>query len=334
MSRKKSPKKPTVLTPVYALVGATEMTANALRELGSAKDEGAGTPSTREATPVLSRLRGDVVDIARGTTRVPGLAFGEVRSRYAEFTERGQKTVSGVVPIARKARDEGDAAVRAEEAKARREARRLARQAGATVSRGRDLAGQAVGEAGRTAERTLEVVRTEANHVVDAVSHPGRIKARPMRRAAVRAAAVSDTSVTSTSPAGGEAESTKVERPVAAGVEAGASTSARRSPRARKAAEGASKPATKRATKAAQASTPTTATTTAKKSAAKSTSAAKKSASKSATPSSGAPAAPKPKTAPRSAAKKTAASPAAGDSQPHLDVPTPADVARVVESDD
>ncbi|WP_052466528.1 hypothetical protein [Mobilicoccus massiliensis] len=329
-----------ILDPVYALVGATNLTAEALRELGS--KTGPRTTDEEPEARTLARLRHDVVDIARGTTRVPALAASEVFSRYAELAQRGQQAVADAVPTMRRASKEGEALARAEDARARREARRLARQAGATVDRGRAMAADAATDATRAAGRTFETVRSEGTKVVEAVQHAGRTGRAGRRPGAGRRAAVVDTTVTATSPAGGEAEATTTrhERTSAAGVEAAAATTtARRSPRARKAAaaaaakaaEGAGRPT---GTHTAEPAGATVKQASAKKASAKKTSAKKAAATKS--PRKVAPArsgadAPAEKTA-----KKTAAVKAAPAAEPHahVDIPTPGDVAAVVESND
>lgn len=233
MTEKKPHKRSGLFEPVFALVGATELATNVLRELGSDKERAELVADEPAAKPsMIARLRGDVTDIARGTTRVPGLAAEELRTRYTELAERGQQTITSAVPVVKKARRDGEDTVKAEEAKARREARRLARQAGATVTRGRTMAASAADDAAKVAERTFEAVRTEAGQVVDSVTRPGRIKSySPRDAAARRRSAVTDTAVTSTSPIGGD-PSSKTELAGAGGVEAAAATIGRR--RARK----------------------------------------------------------------------------------------------------
>lgn len=229
-----SRKKLSVLDPVYATLGATQVTVLALRDLGAKK--GGRTVDAadleQEQAPLLAKLRTDAVDVARGAVSVPGAALGEGLARYGDLTERGRRAVGGVVPLAKRSAQEGEELSRSEQAKARREARRLARQAGNTARRGRDAAQTAAEEAGRVAERTLEVVADEAEQVVEAVRP--RSSARPVRRPSPRRrAAVSDPAVSATNPGGGEHEA--AERPTTSSVEAGASTTADRLPRARRA---------------------------------------------------------------------------------------------------
>lgn len=316
-SRGRTPK---VLAPAYALLGATELTVETLRALGAeGESEEKETPRRRG----LASLTGEVADVARGVRKVPAYAMGELLKGYEQLTERGQRTVTGAIPTIGRARETGEARVRAEDARARREARRLARQAGAVVDRGRSVVTGAADDATRAASK-----------VVEAVTHGSSDDARQGRRPeARRRAAVVDTSVTATSPTGGDADAPVRHERVNAGVEAGATTTARRSPRARKAAaaaaEGSATPTTP--------STPSTSTTTGT---ARATAAASPSAA-------GAPVAKTTKKAtkkstPRTSTPRTSATTTseATDLQivktpaDDIEIPTPAEVAAAVREND
>jgi len=318
-----------VLEPAYALLGATELTVDTLRSLGST-DTGA-----EENRRGLAALRGEVADVARGARKAPGLAMSELLKGYAQLAERGQHTVTEAIPAINRARATGEAHLHAEEARARREARRLARQAGVAVGRGRNAVTGAADDATRVASKVADDATRAAGKVVEAVTHAGHDDAHTTRRPeARRRAAVIDTSVTATSPTGGEADAPVRHDRVTAGIEAGATTTARRSPRARKAAAAAAE-ATSTATgtsaaRGTSAASPSAAGSpiakTAKKTAKKTT--------KKAAPKSG----PTPST-PASAPKAPAAS-AGSEIQivktpsDDIDIPTPADVAAAVREND
>ncbi|WP_168582347.1 hypothetical protein [Gephyromycinifex aptenodytis] len=213
------------LAPFYAAVGVTDRAVEALRDLGA-----------KDADPSNSPVA-DLANVVRGVVAVPSLAVNGARSlldvgqaQYEEFTKHGQKTVREVVSPARLLGGRGSGPVDAETAKKERAARRLARQAGTTVTR---------------ASTTLRSVREEAENVVDAVTHPGPIPTRSDRSGAQdtsdsksslptrprrprRLPATSDPAVRSTNPTAPE-ESTNSP---SSGVEAGgtaATQSARKS---------------------------------------------------------------------------------------------------------
>lgn len=349
MSEKKPNKRAGLFEPVFAMVGATELATNALRQLGADKERAQFVGEESDAKPsLIARLRGDVTDIVRGTTRVPSVAAEELRTRYAELAERGQQTVTSVVPVVKKARRDGEETVRSEEAKARREARRLARQAGETVTRGRTIAASAADDAAKVAERTFEAVRTEAGQVVDSVTRPGRIKRHAPRDAAARRrSAVVDTAVTSTSPIGGDPNA-RTELAGAGGVEAAAATIGRRGRKNTAPATDEDRPAsrptlTRRAAAQSGSTTPDPTTVVAKKARAKAADTVDEGSEKVWTSETPSPSeskvasteAPKAETSEKQertdTSERTEDTQHSNESKSHSDIPTPAEVAKVIE---
>lgn len=218
-----------LLDPMYALVGATGLTAERLRILGAAAESRADRDP---ATPALARLRDDAVVLVRGTRRVPAAAVGDLLHRYSDMAQRGQRVVSGVVPRVREAaqttqdRREAQQASRARR-EAQRRARRMDKAAGEqVVEAASQLTGRARGQVDTPAEGRVREDRRDRGR------HP-----------TLRSAAVSDPAVTALNPIGGRYSSRTPGRVASGGVEAGAALSFRRSPRVRAAQGDADAPA-------------------------------------------------------------------------------------------
>lgn len=161
------------LTPFYALLGITDLTVETLRDLG-AKDDAEGE-AKKGAT-------GDVMCVVKGAAAVPALALSQTRTvfdrgqvEYADLAKRGEKLIEGLRPTAERMIKDGEAVVEEELARTEKVAKRLLHQAEETVARGRSLATSAATDAQKRAETTLRSMRAEAEHVVDAVTHPGRV---------------------------------------------------------------------------------------------------------------------------------------------------------------
>ncbi len=320
------------LNPVYAMLGATDLAAEKLREIGAAAT-GETVEATKDAKAELRRL-------VRGARQVPALALNEAldvvvrtRTQVDELAERGERIVKRQ-PRVQQTED-------------------LIARAGETVARGQAAATRAADRTRDRANATLHTARSQADDVVEAVTHLGRTGSpstllrrgsvsRPVRAAesAVQSATTAASAtverakprrprLSSASRAGDDTRSSRPSVAAGSGVEAGATVTTKK---------GASKPAsddtTATSTTAAAKSTATKSTAT--KSTATKSSAAKSLAGKpSSKPASKRPAAKKSastapegsaaatrraatakKAAPRRAAKVASASAAAATSAP------------------
>ncbi len=187
-----------VLTPLYAVLGATELAVEKLADLG------ANATGHRADDQPESRVA-QAGRVITGARQVPALAINQAidtvvrtQEHYAGLAERGQRLAGRQAPV----QQTGD----------------LLRQAGEKVARGRDAAADAAQRTRSAASETVQAARGSAEDVVEAVTHPTRLGsvARPPRlvRPLQRTRATDSAEGTGTvSPATGESVRAKPRRP-------------------------------------------------------------------------------------------------------------------------
>lgn len=187
-----------VLTPLYAVLGATELAVEKLADLG------ANATGHRADDQPESRVA-QAGRVITGARQVPALAINQAidtvvrtQEHYAGLAERGQRLAGRQAPV----QQTGD----------------LLRQAGEKVARGRDAAADAAQRTRSAASETVQAARGSAEDVVEAVTHPTRLGsvARPPRlvRPLQRTRATDSAEGTGTvSPATGESVRPKPRRP-------------------------------------------------------------------------------------------------------------------------
>ena len=187
-----------VLTPLYAVLGATELAVEKLADLG------ANATGHRADDQPESRVA-QAGRVITGARQVPALAINQAidtvvrtQEHYAGLAERGQRLAGRQAPV----QQTGD----------------LLRQAGEKVARGRDAAADAAQRTRSAASETVQAARGSAEDVVEAVTHPTRLGsvARPPRlvRPLQRTRATDATEGAPTvSPAMGESVRPKPRRP-------------------------------------------------------------------------------------------------------------------------
>lgn len=150
------------LNPLYAVIGATDLAAEKLREIGANAVGETALPSADSTTDAKGELR----RMARGARQLPVLALNEaldvvVRSQeqFSELADRGERLAKRRPAPVQQTED-------------------LLHRAGRTVARGQARASKVAHEAAdRTRDRattTLHSAREQADEVVDAVTHLGR----------------------------------------------------------------------------------------------------------------------------------------------------------------
>lgn len=187
-----------VLTPLYAVLGATELAVEKLADLG------ANATGHRADDQPESRVA-QAGRVITGARQVPALAINQAidtvvrtQEHYAGLAERGQRLAGRQAPV----QQTGD----------------LLRQAGEKVARGRDAAADAAQRTRSAASETVQAARGSAEDVVEGVTHPTRLGsvARPPRlvRPLQRTRATDSAEGTGTvSPATGESVRAKPRRP-------------------------------------------------------------------------------------------------------------------------
>lgn len=215
------------LTPLYAVVGVTDLAAAKLRELGTPEEDRSSTEPTT--------FPQDVERLVRGARRVPGLAFEQAvgtvsttASTYEDLAGRGRRIAGRVRPEAAPASD----VVR-----------------GRTVDPTRAAGRRAEGERRRASDRVrafadrargVDPTDREARDpdVVEAVDHSARRRGlrsvttetgpRPAARRRRTPAAAKTAAPGPTRPAVAEPDETTPPVPAGSGLEAGATTSTTR----------------------------------------------------------------------------------------------------------
>ena len=156
-----------VLTPLYAVLGATELAVEKLADIG------ANATGYRADEQPDSRVA-QAGRVLTGARQMPALAINQAidtvvrtQEHYAGLAERGQRLAGRQAPV--------------------QQTTGLLRQAGERVARGRDAAADAAQRTRSAATHTVQAARSNAEDlagdVVEAVSHPTRLGsvARPPR---------------------------------------------------------------------------------------------------------------------------------------------------------
>lgn len=147
------------LNPVYAMLGATDLAAQKLREIG-ARATGESAPTDATGT-----TRADLRRLVVGARQVPAIALNEAvdvvvrtQSQFNDLAERGERVLKRQPRV--------------------QQTEELLDRAGKTVARGQAAASRAAHTAAdRTRDRATSAVhsaREQADDVVEAVSHFGR----------------------------------------------------------------------------------------------------------------------------------------------------------------
>lgn len=302
------------LNPLYATIGATDLAASKLREIGAAAK---GESLTDAAAVAGSTVRRDLAHLARGARQLPVLAVNEAldvmvrgQEQFSELAERGER-------VAKRRPHVGN-----DDDLLHRAGRRVA--AGQAVAKDKVAAGQAAASkaahnaADRTrdaAQHSFTAARGQADEVVEAVSHLGRSGrggaqtllrrgsvARPVRGVARPTGAAEEAETPRPKPRRPRVSAT----PAGSGVEAGASVT-----RAKKSEESPAKRVAKKSTVAGTRPAPGSAKKVAKKSAPR-----RAAAPVTATSPAGVSVTPAPATATPAPAAPATASPKAGKSAP------------------
>ncbi|MBW3083856.1 hypothetical protein KEM60_00034 [Austwickia sp. TVS 96-490-7B] len=217
------------LTPLYAVVGASDLAVEKLREIGTR----AAQDTTHGVAGLPHRAGDDLARVVHGARQVPQLALNQALGmvskglqQYDALARRGR-----AVDIPGQAL--GTAAV-------------LVRQAGELVSQGRRQAGHVVDQGLNTAGHVVEEGRAQAGHVVEAVTHVARRPAGSSSGEVTRPTARRRRSPGATSAPAAKPTTSRRAAPGRAGSRTTAAGTAAEPP-AKKAARSSTAPATKTA---------------------------------------------------------------------------------------